>query len=679
MVFAAAFVCVAPPGRSAEKIDLKRITPVPADQIIPIQDFFRPSLLMAPKLNDAGTHLAALVTTGRDKTALVIHDLAKPASEALICSGPGDRDIYSFYWLNDERVLFSVSEDKRFGVGAYVADVSGSRLNAYPVLERAIAPVVGVPEARRTFPLMWIRGDYAPSGDGRKGRVVEINTNLDLRHTTDPALLPGPEDSPVARFNRNERHIARTYPELDAGFTTGYLVDKHGELAFGFATRDGRTRLFQLAAGAWQECPVDPNVIDVISYGDNPGELIVLEAKSGTGPRGLYFMDAATGRIGDPVLKDAGYDIHGSIIRDPGSRQILGVSFERHIPTIVWFIEDYRIVQKYLDAQFKGQVVRLWPADRTGKNFFLSVSSDRQPLIYYRVNFETRQLTEIEKTAPWIDPARMRPMSTFKFKTREGRQLDAYITLPAGASKENPAPLVVLSHGGPFVRDTWGYDAQVQFLASRGYAVLQPNYRGSTGTTWMFTDEELWDFRAMHDDVTAATQALLKTGLIDRDRVAIMGGSFGGYLAISGVVNEPALYRCAITVAGVFDWGEVVRDARSEQFDNAEFGTLRRWLGDPAQHPEKYDAISPGRFVERIQVPVLVMHDRDDFVVAADESKRLIASLKKLNKPHEVFFSRGEGHGPKHVKDAIEYYSRVEDFLARNLAARPAASPSDAP
>jgi len=658
-------------GRSAPTPDLARIVPVPADQPIPIQDFFRPLLLQNPQLNDAGTHLAALVSTNKDKTTLVVHNIATPGAKPMVCSAAGDRDIYTFTWLTNDRLLFSVSEEKRFGLGAYVANIGRSGLTTYPVLESIVATLVGVPESRRTTPLMWIRGDLALISDGANGRVVEVDTDMDLRFTRDPTLAVGDDDHITRKIARNERHIVRTLPALEAGLDTGYMRDRNGELAFGFATRDGRSRLFRMVDGQWSECPIDLDEIDVVSYGDHPGELIVRDAKNGREPRGLYFMDAATGTIGDVILKDADYDIHPSIIRDPISKQILGISFNRHIPTIAWFIEDCRIVQKYLESQFKGRVVRLWPADRAGQNFVLSVTSDRHPVTYYRVNFATRQLAKIEDSAPWIDPERMRPMSTMKFKTKEGRALDAYITLPAGASKEKPAPLVVLPHGGPWVRDTWGFDAEVQFLASRGYAVLQPNYRGSTGTSWMFTEADVWDFRAMHDDVTAAVQTVLKTGLIDRDRVAIMGASFGGYLAISGVVHEPTLYRCAITLAGVFDWGEVLRDAAFDRFDSAEFGHLRRWLGDPKEHPEKYDAISPGRRVDRIQVPVLVMHDRNDTVAAVGESKRLIAALKKLNKPHEVLLSSGEGHGPKHLKDSIEYYSRVEAFLAKHLGPRP--------
>jgi len=266
----------------------------------------------------------------------------------------------------------------------------------------------------------------------------------------------------------------------------------------------------------------------------------------------------------------------------------------------------------------------------------------------------------------------MRPMTPIKFKTRDGHQLDAYLTLPAGASKANPPPLVVLPHGGPWVRDDWGFDREVQFLASRGYAVLQPNYRGSTGYDWMFPEQDEWDFRKMHDDVTDATKAIMASGLIDRDRVAIMGGSFGGYLAISGVVNEPSLYRCAVTIAGVFDWAQQIKDKKYNRYDSPVFDRMVHKLGDPNKEIEKFDSISPGRHADRIRVPVFVSGGKDDQTVEIEQSRALISSLEKYHVPHETYIVSEEGHGMRHLDKQVELYTRIEAFLAKNLAAKPA-------
>ena len=244
------------------------------------------------------------------------------------------------------------------------------------------------------------------------------------------------------------------------------------------------------------------------------------------------------------------------------------------------------------------------------------------------------------------------------------------MTLPAGASRENRVPLVVLPHGGPWARDNWGWDGEVQFLASRGYAVFQPNYRGSTGYAWRFPEKDMWDFRKMHDDVTDGVKAVLKTRVIDPDRIAIMGGSFGGYLALSGVAHEPELYRCAVTIAGVFDWERMLKDARNSEYLRGRYGVLRRNLGDPAKRKEKFEEISPIKHVGKVKVPVFVAHGTSDIVAAVGQSKALIAELKKHGVPHEKQIERGEGHGFRKIDNQVELYTAVEAFLAKHLAVR---------
>jgi dipeptidyl aminopeptidase/acylaminoacyl peptidase len=183
----------------------------------------------------------------------------------------------------------------------------------------------------------------------------------------------------------------------------------------------------------------------------------------------------------------------------------------------------------------------------------------------------------------------------------------------------------------------------------------------------MFPDADRWDFRKMHDDVTDATKALIASGYIDAGRVAIMGASFGGYLAVSGVVNEPGLYRCAVTIAGVFDWESQILDKKFDQYNNPTFGRMVRKLGDPRLQREKFEAISPGRRAGQIQVPVFVAGGKDDQTVEIEQSRALISTLEKFHVPHETLIVSEEGHGMGHLENRVELYSRIEAFLAKNM------------
>ena len=648
---------------AAEKLDLNRITPVPADQPIPIQDFFRPRILEEPKLNPSGTHIAAIITAGEDRHQLLVYELKTQKIE--YASGSGDKDIYEVQWLNDSRLLFNLATRKMYGIGLMAANI-GQLNEPYPLLQYYGTRLIAVPPKNRLHPLVWNRYDFEAGKD--TGAAV-INTDLRGGKLVNMlAAGSGNSDLMDVRDN-NDRHIQVSYPvpSLSLGLTVDYIADRDGQLAYALTADQGVITLHRLAGKEWIKCPVDLDQIDIIGPGDQPGQLVVIGPYQPDKPRALQVLDAATGKLGEVLLQDKAYDFNGWIFRHPVTQEIMGAMFDRNGPRSVWFNEEYKNLQKILDGFFPGLVVRIIGSNEAQNLFLVATNSDRQPVIYNWVDLTKRTVGLIKNSSPWIDPKRMQPVNVIKFKTRDGRSLDAYLTLPADATKASPPPLVVLPHGGPWARDYWGFDSEAQFLASRGYAVLKPNYRGSTGSAGLFPESDSWDFWKMHEDVTEATKALIASGLIDPKRIGIMGGSFGGYLAISGVVNEPGLYRCAVTIAGVFDWERQIFDKKYDRFGSPVFGRMVRKLGDPKTQAAKFDAISPGRHADRIKVPVFVSGGTDDSTVEISQSRSLLSALEKYGVPHESLIVREEGHGMGHLDNRVELYSRIEAFLAKHL------------
>ncbi|HNX98670.1 MAG TPA: alpha/beta fold hydrolase, partial [Candidatus Aminicenantes bacterium] len=453
-------------------------------------------------------------------------------------------------------------------------------------------------------------------------------------------------------------YVVKPFPTPEPGTPLGYTSDLQGNLAYAYTTDNGVDRLFRLADDQWVPCPVNLDEIDVLGS-DRDGQLIVLGPQQEGKPRAIQYLDAATGKLGEVICQDDKYDPSNcSLYRHPVTKALLGIRYTRSMHETLWFHPGYRVVQQAVEKFLPNQIVLILGSDKAEKRFFVAAYSDRQPTRYYTVDLEKRTLNLVKNPSPWIDPARMQPMNLLSYKSRDGKILEGYLTLPAGASKTHPAPLVVLPHGGPWVRDAFGFDSEVQFLASRGYAVFQPNYRGSLGSQWRFPDSDMYEFRKMHDDVTDGVKRMLKSGLIDPDRVAIMGWSFGGYLALSGAVHDGGLYRCAVALSGVYDWEQVIKESKLNEYVRGREGFLRRHLGDPKTNQEKFDAISPLRHVANVKIPLFVGHGTADHIADIAQSKRLVAELKKHGVPVVTHFESGEGHGMAQMKNRIEMYEK---------------------
>jgi dipeptidyl aminopeptidase/acylaminoacyl peptidase len=280
---------------------------------------------------------------------------------------------------------------------------------------------------------------------------------------------------------------------------------------------------------------------------------------------------------------------------------------------------------------------------------------------------EGRKLHRLTELAPWLPERLMAPVSLMSFRTRDGLKLDGYVTLPLGHDPGKPAPMIVLPHGGPWIRDVWGYDAESQFFASRGYAVFRPNYRGSTGYGAEISVLPRMEFRKMHEDVTDGVKALIAAKIADPTHIAIVGASFGGYLAMCGAAFEPGLYKCAASIAGVFDWERVLREEHSNNPDSYRYETMRHALGDPKANRQKFEAMSPYLHAAEIKIPVFIAHGEEDTNADTSQSRRLVKAFKKAGVSHEAIFVPYEGHGFGALKDRVELFTRIEAFLKKHL------------
>ncbi|MCF3650672.1 alpha/beta hydrolase family protein [Synoicihabitans lomoniglobus] len=620
--------------------------------------FFRAPLLQAPALNRAGTHVAGLFSGGGETYQLIIKNLADETESFIGGSGPVQ--VTNFSWLDDTHIAYNLVTNAGDELGLLVVNINQPG-ESYPIYQYGAARIIGVPVDTPMKPLVWV----AVAGAEGRPAVVEIDAALN----SGPYVDVRGEDSEAAWVQvaeRNEEHILRVVPAPPGDNQLGYLVNATGHLAYAYTSDNDNDRVvLNLWDGkGWVPSALDLDRINVIDVGDHPGELLVRLASMSSQPSALFFIDALTAEAGDLVLRDVAYDFYGSVYRDPASHAIVGVHYDRTGPVSQWFDEGYQNLQKILSGYFPGKVVRLLDGNESGNVMLVSVSSDREPVAYYTIDLAARTVGRLQSEAPWIDASKMAATSMFQFDTAEGQKLDAYITLPVGTTKDNPAPLVVLPHGGPWVRNTWGFDPEVQFLASRGYAVLQPNYRGSVGYDWQFPSVDRAAFGRMHDDVTRAVRKALRTGMIDSDRVAISGGGFGGYLALTGLVDEPDLYRCGISFAGIYDWARIANTLGLDRESDPVYGDLFKILGDPGRDAAKFARISPNRRLDKLRDPILIARQRNASPVETVEADKLIDALRSAGAKHQVFVTDGS---LGQLSNRVALFERMADFLDANM------------
>jgi dipeptidyl aminopeptidase/acylaminoacyl peptidase len=318
-----------------------------------------------------------------------------------------------------------------------------------------------------------------------------------------------------------------------------------------------------------------------------------------------------------------------------------------------------------LMQQFPGEDVRITSHTRDGKKAIVQVASDTDPGQFFLYDEAARKLTFVLAQRPWIKPEQMARMEPVELKARDGLPLHGYLTRPPGKDDAKKLPLIVFVHGGPyFVRDRWEFDSYVQALASRGYAVLQVNYRGSGGYGIGFVHAGFRQWGgAMQDDVTDATRWAISQGIADPSRICIFGGSYGGYAALEGAVKEPDLYRCAIGYVGVYDLrlmysrGDIPQSMFGENY-------LKQVLGE--DESVLWDR-SPIAHLDRLKAKVMLIVGGADRRVPPVQGENLHSALDKSHVGHEWLYRRTEGHGFYDEGNIADLLTKVAAFLDANL------------
>lgn len=334
-----------------------------------------------------------------------------------------------------------------------------------------------------------------------------------------------------------------------------------------------------------------------------------------------------------------------------------------------WLDPEIGTAAGVLTRAFKAQEVRVegWSKDRT--RILARVAGPSSPGVWYLYDRPAKQISPLADEYPELKGAALGTTRWITYKARDGLEIPAYVTLPPGATPGQKLPLIVYPHGGPRARDDFDFDFVAQFLATRGYAVLQPQFRGSWGFGKDFEDAGKGEWGGkMQTDLLDGVAALAAAGDIDPARVCIVGASFGGYSALAGAALYPDAYRCAASIAGIGDLGLLlVEDARLFGRESAGMGELRDELG--AASSERLLAQSPARHAAAVKAPILLIHGDKDTVVPIEQSQRMAEQLKAAGKPYELVVLPGENHYLTKAASRTRMLEALEAFLTKNLPA----------
>ena len=622
---------------------------------IPIADFFRLPDVFRPELSPDGRHLAFLARAG-SHLGLAVIDIDRRTSR-MIATLPGT-DIVEHHWVNAQRLVFvsgNVSDPAgtvnpgRSG-GLFAVDVDGSHARRLALAAGDSATVIVRPRHMRMLMALSDGSDDVIVASNERNfdasDVYRLNTRSGRK-----TLLTFDNPGDVVRWALDRDGVPR------AALTRKGLIDR---VAY---RRDDRSPWQRWAESDFREPSALPLAID------GEGAIIGLAPRGGADPRqtaALVRLDERGQTVAVLAQSDE-FDAQAPVF-DPRTKRLVGVRYRGERPTVRWFDERWAALQRRFDQQLPGVVNHFLPPAQ-GRRMLVYSFSDRNPGTVYLYDFQSNRLEFLLDARPWIKPEQMAESRFVRFTARDGLPLTALLTLPRGVPAR-ALPLVVVVHGGPWVPGyTWQWDAEAQFLASRGFAVLQPNFRGTLGfgaRHWVASFRQ-WGL-AMQDDLADGVQWAMQQGIADARRVAIYGASYGGYAALQGLVRTPELYQCAIDYVGVTDltlfqsvsWSEM----SANDFMRHLFPVM---VGDAERDAAQLRATSPALNAERIVKPVLLAYGGEDRRVPLAHGERMREALERHGKSFEWVLHADEGHGFASLDHRIDFYARMEALLRRTL------------
>lgn len=601
----------------------------------PVEHFFRNPKQTYYTLSPDGTHLAYLAPH-KDRMNIHVRNLETGAEQLL--TSQTDRDIPGYFWGDDEHLVYIQDNGGDENYHVHVAKRDGSS-------EKDMTPFEGV------------KAEIIDSLRDIPGQII-IGLNKENPQLFDPY-----------RLNLNTGELTKLASNTDImNPISSWITDHDGKIRAATKMTDGvnTTLLFRDTEGEDFRELITLNfresLFPICFTFDN--KQLYVSTNLGRDKNVIARWDPATQQEVEVLYENDSYDVDG--LNYSRKRKVLTtISYESWKRERIFLDDEAQSIYDFLTAQLPGYEVALTSTTRNEDKYIVRTYSDRSLGAFYLYEREGNKLTKLAEVNDDLKEDEMSEMRSVTYTTRDGLTVQAYLTLPKGKEAKD-LPLVVNPHGGPWVRDSWGFNPEVQLLASRGYAVFQPNYRGSTGfgrKYWELAFKE-WG-RNMQNDITDGVQWLIKEGIADADRVAIYGGSYGGYATLAGVTFTPDLYCCAVDYVGVsnlFTFLETIPPYWKPYLE-----MMYEMVGHPERDKALMEARSPVFHVDQIKTPLFIVQGAKDPRVNIDESDQIVKALRARGVEVPYMVKGNEGHGFRNQENKFQFYKAMCGFLSQYL------------
>jgi dipeptidyl aminopeptidase/acylaminoacyl peptidase len=600
-------------------------------KLIPLRDFFRNPERSGFQVSPDGNSISF---TQPYQNRMNVFVQPRAGGEAVRVTSETERDVAGYFWKGSNRIV-------------YLKDFKGDE----------------------NFHLVAVDADGKNPVDLTPFEKVRADIVDDLYDNDDAMLVSmnkrNPEVFDVYRLDLNSKEL--TLIAENPGNVTGWVTDHTGCIRLALVT-DGvdSSILHRPDQNTPFKTVITTNFKEQIQplFFDFDNKLLFASSNIGRDKAAIVRVDPATAKEESIIFQHPEVDVSG-----------LAWSRKRKVYTEVQFL-TWKRERKFFDAQMEalqrdlekllpGYEVDLQSGNKNEDIFVVAAWSDRTLGARYLYEVASKKLTKLAEIAPWLPEGELTEMKPITYKARDGLTIHGYLTLPRAAAKK--LPLVVNPHGGPWARDSWGYNAEVQFLANRGYAVLQINFRGSTGYGRAFWEASFKEWgKTMQDDVTDGVKYVIAQGIADPKRIAIYGGSYGGYCTLAGLAFTPELYACGVDYVGVsnlFTFLKTVPPYWKPMLD-----MFYEMVGNPETDKKLLAEASPVLHADNIRVPLLIAQGAQDPRVNVDESDQMVAALKKHGIPVEYLVKENEGHGFHNEENRFEFYEAMEQFLKKYLS-----------